>query len=364
MRLISPILKHVFYPGLSRTGYFRRRLNSAPSVVTYHGILPPGYQMLHPALDGHLVSLVAFKAQIELLRSKYHLISLAEFLMWSDGKIDLPRHSVLLTCDDGLLNTFSEMLPVIQALQVPFLFFITGASASDARSMLWYEALFLWLWKRRKINIQVSGMGENYVTEDFSQNLSIWRRLITDLSSFEAVRRDQILQDLRTQLGISKNWESSYSHNEALRRRFFMMNTAEIREVAAAGVAVGAHTLSHPMLSEMSDSAAYRELSDSRSKLEIVLGRPVLSVAYPFGDADAVSPREPELARRAGFKCAFKNTEHNGNEGRESRFLYPRTHVSFGTSVAELEAHVCGFHRALTHAARTGAALMGQRECL
>jgi peptidoglycan/xylan/chitin deacetylase (PgdA/CDA1 family) len=138
------------------------------------------------------------------------------------------------------------------------------------------------------------------------------------------------------------------------------MNTAEIREVAAAGVAVGAHTLSHPMLSKMSDSAAYRELSDSRSKLEIVLGRPVLSVAYPFGDADAVSPREPELAQRAGFKCAFKNTEHDGSEGRESRFLYPRVHVSFDTSVAELEAHVSGFHRALTHAARTGAALIGQ----
>jgi peptidoglycan/xylan/chitin deacetylase (PgdA/CDA1 family) len=115
--------------------------------------------MLHPALDGHLVSLVAFKAQIERLRSKYHLISLPEFLSWSDGEIELPRHSVLLTCDDGLLNTFSEMLHVIQALQVPFLFFITGASASGARSMLWYEALFLWLWQRRKINIQVSGIG-------------------------------------------------------------------------------------------------------------------------------------------------------------------------------------------------------------
>jgi peptidoglycan/xylan/chitin deacetylase (PgdA/CDA1 family) len=314
--------------------------------------------MLHPALDGHLVSLEVFATQLDLLRSKYHLISLPQFLSWSDGELDLPSHSVLLTCDDGLLNTLTEMLPVIQKLDVPFLFFVTGASARDERSMLWYEALFLWLWERQKINIQVPSMGESYATEGFSQNLSMWRRLIKDLSTVEAGFRDQILQDIRIQLGISKNWESSYSLNEALRCRFFMMNADEIRGVAAAGVAIGAHTVSHPMLSKMTESAAYRELYDSRSKLENALGQPVLSAAYPFGDADAVTLREPILARRAGFKCAFKNTECDGGEGRESRFLYPRVHVSFETSPAELEAHVSGFHRALIHLARARTAQM------
>jgi peptidoglycan/xylan/chitin deacetylase (PgdA/CDA1 family) len=359
MRFISPILKHVLYPGLSRAGYFRGRENSAPTVVTYHGILPPGYSVVHPALDGHLVSIGAFKTQLELLRSKYHLISLPEFLQWIDGRLNLPPHSVLLTCDDGLLNTLTEMLPVIQTMQVPFLFFVTGASAGDVRSMLWYEALFLWLWECRRINIQALATGATYITEDFSRDLSIWRRLIKDLSGFDSEAREQILQDLRTQLGISKSWESSYSHNEALRRRFLMMNAVEIREVAAAGVSIGAHTVSHPMLSQMTEPAAYRELSDSRSKLETALGRPVLSLAYPFGDAVSVTPREPELARRAGFQCAFRNTEHNGAEGRESRFAYPRVHVSFETSPAELEAHICGFHRALTGSARFSAALIG-----
>lgn len=364
MRLISPILKHVLYPGLSRVGYFRSREISVPTVVTYHGILPPGYRMVHSALDGHLVSFEVFKIQLELLRSKYHLISLPEFLQWIDEKLNLPPHSVLLTCDDGLLNTLTEMLPIIQTLQVPFLFFVTSASASGAHLMLWYEAVFLWLWERRRINIQISETHATYFTEDFSRDISIWRPLIRDLSGFDPEVREQILQDIRTQLGISKNWESSYSHNEALRRRFLMMNAAEIREVAAAGVTIGAHTLSHPMLSQMTESAAYRELSDSRSKLEAALGRPVLSLAYPFGDAASVTPREPELARRAGFQCAFRNSERNGVEGRESRFSYPRVHVSFETTPAELEAHICGFHRALTDSARIGATLIGYRGCV
>jgi hypothetical protein len=218
-------------------------------------------------------------------------------------------------------------------------FFVTGTSAGDARWMLWYEALFLWLWERREINIQISETGASYIAEDFWRNLSIWRRLIKDLSGFDHEACEQILQDVRTQLGISKNWESSYSHNEALRRRFLMMNAAEIREVAAAGVTIGAHALSHPMLSQITEAAAYRELSESRSKLETALGGPVLSLAYPFGDAGSVTPREPVLAHRAGFQCAFRNTERNGGEGRESRFAYPRVHVSFETSPAAAGLH-------------------------
>ena len=50
MRIVSPFLKRVFYPALSMAGVFHR--NSAPglAVVTYHGVLPPGYEPVDPAL--------------------------------------------------------------------------------------------------------------------------------------------------------------------------------------------------------------------------------------------------------------------------------------------------------------------------
>ena len=38
---------------------------------------------------------------------------------------------MLLTCDDGLQNTLTDMLPVLQELGLSCLFFVTGASLSE-----------------------------------------------------------------------------------------------------------------------------------------------------------------------------------------------------------------------------------------
>jgi peptidoglycan/xylan/chitin deacetylase (PgdA/CDA1 family) len=47
-----------------------------------------------------------------------------------------------VTCDDGLLNTLTDMLAVLQAESVPCLFFVTAASCSDDPGMLWDEELY------------------------------------------------------------------------------------------------------------------------------------------------------------------------------------------------------------------------------
>src|SRR5271165_2820961 len=128
MRIVSPLLKHVVYPGLSRSGYLRRWAGAGPVVVTYHGILPRGYRIIDPSLDGHLVTAEAFVDQVRLLKSRYNVISPEEFLLWREGESALPPRSVLLTCDDGLLNTLTDMLPLVRELEVPFLLFVSGGS--------------------------------------------------------------------------------------------------------------------------------------------------------------------------------------------------------------------------------------------
>lgn len=355
MRLVSPLFKHVIYPGLSRFGYLSSRSRSAPVVVTYHGILPDGYVMRDPALDGHLVSAKTFCKHATLLRSKYNLISPAEFLAWSSGELQLPARSILLTCDDGLLNTVTDMLPLIHELQFPFLFFVTGASASSERSMLWHEKLFLMLSDAASGKIQASALLRPYCS--VSQGVSaLWQKLILELGGRSAEARQQALEDIRTQLGISEKWEAAYSEIEALKRRFFMVNSAELRMMANEGVSIGAHTLSHPMLSRMTDAEAEDEIAESRSRIEGVAGREVWALAYPFGNAQAVGQREACLAKKAGFKCAFRNVE----DANAEPYLYPRVHVGFGMSAAELDAHVSGFHFALQRRAfNSGAALAG-----
>src|SRR5262249_53601444 len=120
-------------------------MSSGPAVITYHGIVPNGYNVLDGALDGNLVDHRTFVKQIKLLKMKCNIVSPQQFLSWGLGESDLPARAVLLSCDDGLLNNVTDMLPILVDLQIPCLFFVTGDAAEQRNRMLWHEQLYLWL---------------------------------------------------------------------------------------------------------------------------------------------------------------------------------------------------------------------------
>jgi peptidoglycan/xylan/chitin deacetylase (PgdA/CDA1 family) len=62
-----------------------------------------------------------------------------------------------------------------------------------------------------------------------------------------------------------------------------MLSEDELRELAAAGWELGAHTISHPDLSLLDYDSARREVQDSKTALERIAGVPVETFAYPFG---------------------------------------------------------------------------------
>ncbi|MCA1925387.1 MAG: polysaccharide deacetylase family protein [Thiobacillus sp.] len=71
------------------------------------------------------------------------------------------------------------------------------------------------------------------------------------------------------------------------RPRGRMLNAAELREMHAAGMEIGSHTVSHARLTEVDDASLHTELAGSRRQLEDALGQPVTSFAYPYGAWDA-----------------------------------------------------------------------------
>ena len=340
MRIVSPILKNIVYPSLSKAGQFPRSTSADPVVITYHGIFPDGYAPVNDMLDGHLVTRRAFLSQIKLLKSKYNIVSPQEFLAWGRGDADLPPRPVLLTCDDGLLNTLTEMLPLIRDLRLEFLFFVTGESLTEENRILWFEQVYLWLIKTERAFLQVPWRTESSL--NLAPRHSCWQKIVTELSAYDAGKRTEFLLDIRTQLGISETWEDEYSENLALRRRFYMLNIDELRQLRDAGMTIGAHTLSHPMLSQMSNELAEQEITRSRDSLQAASGERVWALAFPFGNPQAATVRDSRLAAKAGFDFAFMNVEESGNH-----FSFPRVHVSHKMGLGEFEAHVSGFHALL-----------------
>lgn len=98
------------------------------------------------------------------------------------------------------------------------------------------------------------------------------------------------------QLGRTNDWETC--EGEAEER---LMDTEQIRDWIAAGHEIGAHTLTHPRLTRVSESQAREEIAASKRKLEDLFGRPIRHFCYPYGDHN---DRTVELVRDAGYETA------------------------------------------------------------
>jgi peptidoglycan/xylan/chitin deacetylase (PgdA/CDA1 family) len=96
------------------------------------------------------------------------------------------------------------------------------------------------------------------------------------------------------------------------------MTWDELRALAAEGVEIGSHTVSHPHLTRLADADLDRELRDSRARVEAELGRPCRLLAYPFGEHDE---RVQSAARSAGYEAAFALAD---GAGRQNAYALPR----------------------------------------
>jgi peptidoglycan/xylan/chitin deacetylase (PgdA/CDA1 family) len=341
---VSPILKRVVYPCLANSGYLRRRAaRGSLCVITYHGILPRQYRSLDREQDGALVSPANFRSQLRLLKERYHVVTPQQFRDWIVHGRFLPEQAILLTCDDGLLNVLTGMVPILREEELSCLFFVLGASVAAKSSLLWYEELYLMLLAAPdgKYTFESAGVLD---LADKTRRRSAWWNLLTKLSQHDPQYRLRFLQRARFAFGLPENWNELCWNDEGWRQRFSILNVSELRQLLAQGMSIGAHTLSHPVLSQQSSDHAWREISESRSSLEQALGHSVWALAYPYGDPASVTTREFQMAERAGFECAFMNV--GGGFGAQlPRFALPRVHVTAEMSLSEFEAHVSGFHR-------------------
>jgi peptidoglycan/xylan/chitin deacetylase (PgdA/CDA1 family) len=79
------------------------------------------------------------------------------------------------------------------------------------------------------------------------------------------------------------------------------MSWEQIRELGRAGHEIGSHSMTHPLLPDLTDSQIEDEVATSRSRLSSITGAEVASFCYPNGSYDA---RCLSAVRDAGYACA------------------------------------------------------------
>lgn len=85
------------------------------------------------------------------------------------------------------------------------------------------------------------------------------------------------------------------------------MTWDQIREMHAAGVAIGGHSVTHAHLPDLTPEVQLKEMTDAQARLKAELGEVATLIAYPYGEA---SLETQAAARKAGFAAGFG--QHSG----------------------------------------------------
>lgn len=78
----------------------------------------------------------------------------------------------------------------------------------------------------------------------------------------------------------------------------------QLREMSAAGIEIGAHTVKHRMLGNLDESAAGKEIADSKKEIENKSGKKVSVFAYPFYGEKSFNQKVKNLVKKADFRAA------------------------------------------------------------
>jgi len=120
-----------------------------------------------------------------------------------------------------------------------------------------------------------------------------------------------------------------------------LLGRHELRELVAGGIAVGAHTRTHPSLPAVDAETATAEIAGSKTELEAELGAAVDLFAYPYGRYDE---QAVEAARDAGFRAACTTKPGLSRPGGDSH-LIERIEVRGDDSMARFVAGLLGWAR-------------------
>ncbi|WP_033137595.1 polysaccharide deacetylase family protein [Aeromonas finlandensis] len=109
-----------------------------------------------------------------------------------------------------------------------------------------------------------------------------------------------------------------------------LMSGDQVKALAASGhVEIGGHTLTHPRLSQLSPEQQAHEIQENKRQLEALLGHPLLSFAYPYGDMNDSAKKQ---AIAAGYRFAVATNSgpkamHQDPHQIRRIAIFPRTDV-------------------------------------
>jgi peptidoglycan/xylan/chitin deacetylase (PgdA/CDA1 family) len=268
---------------------------------------------------------VAFEAHMRYFCKNYEMLSLGSLLKCAQEGEPLPKGALAITIDDGYKDNYVCAYPILRKYSVPATIFLATAHIGTG-TLFWWDKVRYVIWHTEVPRFDLDELGAHYLESPThrSQVASVIVRSLQNLPEERKnllidrlidVCRVEIPHDLGSQLTLS--WE-------------------DVTEMSENGVDFGAHSVSHPVLTNISREQVRYEIRQSKQDIEKRIGKRIDFFSYPNGYFDAEVAR---MVEETGFKGAV--TCAASWIGRKTNpFMLGRIEAT--EDFAELRLKLCG----------------------
>jgi peptidoglycan/xylan/chitin deacetylase (PgdA/CDA1 family) len=207
----------------------------------------------------------------------------------------LPARAAVITFDDGYADNYTVALPILQKHRMNATFFVATDFLDGGR--MWNDTVIEAVrgYAGHRLDLSDLGLGHFELQTPADRRNAI-QALLPAIKYLPAVERSAQVA------AIGEIARCSLPDD-------LMMRSDQLRALRSAGMGIGGHTCSHPILARVDDDAAYREIADGKQTLEHILSEPVSLFAFPNGKPGKdYEAKHVRMVRDAGYRAAVSTS--------------------------------------------------------
>jgi peptidoglycan/xylan/chitin deacetylase (PgdA/CDA1 family) len=274
------------------------------SILIFHRVLaqPDPLQPSEP-------DAASFARLLGWLGASYQVLPLSEATRrLTDG--GLPTNAACITFDDGYADNLTVAAPILVTHRMTATFFIATGFLDGGRMFNDTVIESVRAHRGDELNLEAFGLGR-HATRTVPQRLAAIGNLLDQVKYLPQPERDARVADIAATVGLAQKSD-------------LMMTRGQVRDLRRRGMSIGGHTISHPILTRLTQDEARREIEEGRRDLEEIVGDRVRTFAYPNGkpqrDYDA---SHVAIVKELGFDAAV-STSWGASKRDTDRFQLPR----------------------------------------
>jgi peptidoglycan/xylan/chitin deacetylase (PgdA/CDA1 family) len=250
-----------------------------------------------------------FEAQLGWIKHWFTVIPLREAVVGLErGR--LPERPLCITFDDGYADNATVALPILRRLGLHATFFLASGHLNGGR--MWNDTVIEAVRAAPGPSLDLADLGlGSHAVDTLAAKQRAIVTLLVRLKHLSAEQRAALTEAVSARVG-------------ARLPDTLMLTDAQVDELVRAGMEIGAHTVTHPILAGLPQDRARWEIAESKRRLEALTGRPVTLFAYPNGEPGRdYSAAHVAMVRDAGFEAAV-STAWGAAGPRCDRYQIPR----------------------------------------